>query len=909
MNHLLNRRAFLQATAATTAIATTMWSDPVLFASSLGGGNAQHESGPVVFWTTDGVQPNDLVMMVGGSLSGVKDALVWRLPDNSVEEPSTSLPTAPSDALNIKTLQANENSFKFQLPSNWKQGVYGVQIHGGATVVLNRPQLWFVQPTTLLPGLIANEVAAGVEVQIIGKDLLLPNESGSASIAIRPAGGSWQQLRPGKAERYSLLAILPATLPAGEYEIAVHNGSGGQYGWSTPIAFNVKQPERWPQKIWNVREHGAAGDDIHDDTAVIRKVLAEAEANGGGIVHFPWGTYRLDGFIVLPPRVVLRGENRDATILKWPENMPTDIKDFQRAAIYTCSQFGIENLTIIARNFDNTLMDLSYENIRSNPNAKELIPYVKPWSRYRDIFVRHVRFQQWLDAGRPAITQDIALDSRFYKEDQCFNFRLSACQNFEVSGCIFQGGSNQFQGMRNARITNNSFSNSMNYCWTQLGGGAHHLVCTDNDITASSSFGYGSIGLQYVYVANNITRNFVRGEREGMTLDISAMPSMRSLAEYCGSPVAINNADGNITMKFAPAGAPLNEEGFLTGFVPGIFRGGTATYYPSPDTQDTIQSCLILDNTEDAVTIEKPWHNSAGIKPQGMRILLEPRKNKHGTDAWVGFINSVGASSLTATPDSKWLPNEFVGDVVLVLTGKGAGQYRRIVANNESEVSLDRPWDVMPEHGEAIGIWAVSRHFIFYKCQGYDTSDFGQLYGSGYDFVMDSCHTERNQGTWGQMGWFVQFRNNDSFYGYSYHKGIGPRGPTPEGNAPYAMMGLTGDSLRLTKFGSIQYPQFPGGTAIMVDKLLGKKIPCGLATVIRRNHLMWNQRITLGGGNGDIPIRFIDAVIDNNLIEHSEVGIEIGANAKGVLAAGNRFSDVKKPYTSNREGSLMVIKS
>lgn len=908
MKRPLSRRDFLRiaaAAGASAAASTPLHSTQTMSAQLIG---KSEPSMPAVFWVTDGVEPGDLIMAVGGGLGGVHEARLWRLADGPSGQPGASHPAPPPDATALKTIQANDSSFKVLLPAAWKPGIYGIGASGDSAVVINRPQLWFIQPTCLVPGMEENEAAAGAEVQIVGRDFLLPDGSGAPTIAIRCAGGAWQTIHPTTMERYCLTAILPAGLLEGEYDLAVHNGSGGAQGWSSVLAFAIKRPEAWPEKTWNVREHGAMGDDVHDDSAAIRAVLSEAEENGGGIVYFPGGTYRLSGFIVIPPRVRLRGEHRDASVLKWPAAMATATSDFAPAAIYTSSQFLMEDLTIIARNFDTTLHDLTWENGAVHSDVAEAVNrYIKPWGQYRDVFIRRVRFEQWLDAGRPPITADLALDRKFYLTDQCFNFRIAACRNFEVSNCIFQGGSNQFMGLRNARVTGNSFSNTMNYCWTVLGGGAHRLVCTDNDIQASSSFGYGNIGLKYVYSARNITRNFVRGEREGMTLDISALPSTRSLDEYWGTPIAVGNEPGSVTLQFPPASAPANADGFRTGFVPGSLRGGTAAIRALQGGPGAGQTRRILDNTADTITLDEPWETPPDTSSRRMYIELQERRNQ-GNNAWVGTIETAQLQSLSARPQNPWVPDEFVGDVVLVLTGRGAGQYRAVLSNSENSVELDRPWDVMPEHGEAIGIWALTRHFVVQKCQGFDTSCFAQLWGSAYDYVVDGCHVERSQGVWGQMGWFVQIRNTESLFGMSFHPGIGPHGNTPEGNAPYALLGLNGGELRVTKFGSVQYPQFPHGAPIMVDKLLGKPIPGGLGTVLRRNRLAWNQRIVLGSAaNLNAPVRFVDAVIDNNVIEHSEVGIQLGADVERIAAANNRCSDVRVPYVIARRDALLLV--
>jgi len=688
------------------------------------------------------------------------------------------------------------------------------------------------------------------------------------------------------------------------------NGFGGPAGWSEPLAIGVKQPSVWPQKTWNVRDFGALGDDVHDDTDAIRKVLAEAEQNGGGVISFPFGTYRLSDYLVIPSKTVLRGEMRDVTILKWPEEQPLTLADMGKAAIYTSSEYGIHDMTLIARKVECIVLDLSTENGRGSSLPADVARHMRPWSQYRDVFIRRVRFQHWLAASRPEqkITDEKLL-RRIWSGDGSVNFSNNACTNIEISDCVFQGGNNQFQGLQNGRITGNSFSNDMNYCWTVLGGGARRLVVTNNEIRASSSFGFGSIGLQYVYSAHNVTNNFVRGEREAMTLDVSSMPGARAVAEYWGTPIAVSNEPGKVTLQFPAPSAAANLDGFKTGFTPGAFRGGMAILHAYDGGAGGGQKRKILDNTADTVTLDEPWKTVPETTSRKLYLELAPRKNESAglTTAWVGEIAETAPQSLKGS-GAKWVPDEFVGHAVIVLAGKGAGQYRLVTGNSETEVKLDRAWDVIPERGAAIGIWAIVRHMIVYKTEGFDTSAFGQLYGSGYDYIIDSCLTQRNQGMWGQMGWFVQFNRNQIEVGYSYHRGIGPPGPTPEHNTPYGLVGLNGGELRLTKFGQVQYPEIPNGTAIFVDKLMGRPIAGGLATVMRHNRLKWNERIVLGSAtNVSKPVRFIDAVIDGNSIEHSAVGIQLGADVDNVVSCRNSFADVKEAYAVVKMQGVTIL--
>jgi len=212
-----SRREFLQMAGATSALAlapASAWSAT----AAAGGGDA-----PVVFWTSESLLPGDMAMALGGGLGGVKEVRAWRLEDGGAGMPGAK-PGVSSRAVDAKTLQPNERSIKFEVPASWTPGVFAFQPAGGAVQLINQPLLWFVQPTILLPGLSDNEIAPGVEFQIIGKDFLLPDESGKASVALRSKGGAWKVLPVTKAERYSVQAIAPADLAPGAYEMCVQTG-------------------------------------------------------------------------------------------------------------------------------------------------------------------------------------------------------------------------------------------------------------------------------------------------------------------------------------------------------------------------------------------------------------------------------------------------------------------------------------------------------------------------------------------------------------------------------------------------------------------------------------------------------------------------------------------------------------
>jgi hypothetical protein len=767
---------------------------------------------PVVFWSPDSVEPGNTVLLYGGGLADVKKISIGRCTDGPIQHPSVETNVSVATQI-VPAIQPCENSAKFQMPENFSPGIFeGIAQAASAAsrlTILNRPEIWFMQPVQLQPGLDQNQASPGALVQIIGKNFLLPHDLGTARVALRATEGNWLDLTVTNSERFSLWAQLPSNLAEGHYELWIHNGFGGASGWGGPLAVEIKKPDVWPDKIFNVKEFGAQGDGLANDTAAICAALDAAKQNGGGIVLLPWGTYRLTNYFVIPERTVLKGEGRDATVLQWPVDEPKTRAEFSPCAAYGVSRYAVEDLTMIVRKVDTLFTDLSDKSI---PN--ELKPLKSAVSR--DVFFRRVSFQHWLMCSHPdrvtelwnvtSNAQGKTIPSQF-DGDHATLVRIGAMDNFEFSDCLVQGGQTHFKNLRNARETGNYFANGMGYCYVELAGGAHQMICESNEIRGSSSWGYGAIAMQQVYSAHNRSYNFVRGEREAMTLDISALPT--------------------------------------------------------PVTQSNI--------------------------------------------AWFGLPTKVDGQKLTLM-GIKAQPGEFVGLAAMILDGPGAGQYRAITANTPTEFTVDRAWDVPPTTDSTVGLWSLMRHMIIYKCEGYDCSAFAQLYGSFYDFTIDSCRVERNQGLWGQSGWFVRFCYNDVEFANSYHQGIGPHGNNPEGNLPFSFVGLTDGNLRITKFGSSQY----GKKLVFVNDVVPHPVPGGRGVIVKNNLLRYNQRVAFPPSaeakpRDDGKVRFVDVVVDGNRIEHSSAGVQIGPQARNVVLANNQFEDVAEPHLLAKPEQVQLI--
>jgi hypothetical protein len=575
-----------------------------LVLAALGVAEAAPAAAPVVFWASDGLAPGDVALFTGGGLAAVREMRVWRVPDDS----GTGRLEAPATAVRQPALQVTDGSLKFRVPDTLTAGVFAAQPDGGSITLLNRPQPWFLQPDTLAPGLMENEAAPGTTIQLIGKDFLLTGDVGKPVIEVRPVGGGGKarRLATDTAEKFSLRVTLPKDLAPGRHEVRVSNGFGGAAGFSDPLTVVIKVPDAWPAKVFDVKTFGAKGDDTTDDTAAIREALAAAEANGGGVVFFPWGTYRLTDWICIPKKTILRGENRDATLLKWPVDEPATEADIAPAAIYGDGSYGVEDVSLVARKVRTILHDLS----SSDRVVNELKTKVRPEGS-RDVFLRRVAFHHWLLCSHP--DRNATLWAKLYTAPG-FNFanNYGSIRTFEVSDCLFQGGNQQFSNVRNARIVRNSFSNGMGYCWTCLGAGASHVVAEGNDLRGSSSWGYGMIGLNRIYSARNVCHNFVQGEREAMTLDISALT-----ATPAGPvPKGMHPIAGRNIAWFGPPAAVAGTTLTLAGIKAAAdeFAGKTVMVLDGPGAG---QFRDIVSNTPTEFTLDRPWD----VPPTGESVV------------------------------------------------------------------------------------------------------------------------------------------------------------------------------------------------------------------------------------------------------------------------------------------------
>jgi len=177
--------------------------------------------------------------------------------------------------------------------------------HGFSQPYLVRSaQPWFVYPERACPG---------EKIRIFGRNIAarlvaLKSRKDGKVILLQRFGN-------GRHPVYECWAILPENLPAGEYDVYVHNGAGGEAGWGGPIPLTVELKPEPPKVVLNARDFGAKGNGVDDDTEALRKALVKAGELGGGIVLLPPGLYPISAPIWVPSGVTLQGAGLRNSIL------------------------------------------------------------------------------------------------------------------------------------------------------------------------------------------------------------------------------------------------------------------------------------------------------------------------------------------------------------------------------------------------------------------------------------------------------------------------------------------------------------------------------------------------------------------------------------------------------------------
>jgi len=244
---------------------------------------------PVVYEHSAEAGPDETFFLVGEKLS--TNLVAWGI---SASDPAGQPWPARAQFLTGGYLTAT-------LPEKAQDGPFVVWVKNAAgastPIVLNAPQPWWCFP---------NAAAANDTVRVFGRNLARRPDGVEAFVYIAQAGraGVWADV--DEAGKYSVSFSVPEGLAPGDYEVWLHAGAGGEFGWSEPVKLRVTAA---------AAEKEPAVTEL-PEVVELQRALDAAAKRGGGVVKLPEGTFQFSGTLRIPAGVTLRGEDMDKTKLQ-----------------------------------------------------------------------------------------------------------------------------------------------------------------------------------------------------------------------------------------------------------------------------------------------------------------------------------------------------------------------------------------------------------------------------------------------------------------------------------------------------------------------------------------------------------------------------------------------------------------
>ncbi|MEI9999804.1 MAG: glycosyl hydrolase family 28-related protein [Verrucomicrobiota bacterium] len=191
------------------------------------------------------------------------------------------------------------------LPANSEYLLWPVNAAGaGRPVAINATEAWWMGP---------NAATRGNTVSIFGRNLdqAQAGTTPTSYVYVQQPGspGLWAGVTA--ANPYKVDFTVPTGLADGSYQVWIHNGHGGHYGWSGPLPLTVNDGMTWSSQQYNVKDFGAKGDGVTDDQAAIEAAVQAAAASPWSTIYLPAGTYMVSrGFTPAEQRTVARRRRR-----------------------------------------------------------------------------------------------------------------------------------------------------------------------------------------------------------------------------------------------------------------------------------------------------------------------------------------------------------------------------------------------------------------------------------------------------------------------------------------------------------------------------------------------------------------------------------------------------------------------
>lgn len=480
--------------------------------------------------------------------------------------------------------------------------------------LVHSAQPWFVYPERAHPG---------ERIRVFGRNIaakLVALKSPRDGKVFEP-----KKFGSGRHPIYECWVVLPENLPAGEYDLYVHNGSGGEAGWGGPVRLTVEPKPGLSKVILNARDFGAKGNGVDDDTDALRKALTKAGEMGGGIVFLPPGLYPISAPVWVPSGVTLQGSGSRNSILIV---LPTRPMKFNVPAKI------VEEMP-------------THFRARQQEGNRGTMVWLRDKSSVSDIGL--------IDG--PGTLQAI-----FASHTQC-----------RIERCYIR----QTHGTEPAIMVE----------W-----GSHGFVLKDCEIESSSVGSFLVHGPhRQAYIGGNVIRNIVPGTANNLFV--------RSFADSVIENNLLLDGDRNFVSQLSYSSA------YHSAVIGNIWRNNIPRRHNAGEN---------MYESGHAV-----WHG---------RVLRADRKT-----VWVEGEPFKPEELRKRDPQLNDLKPTFV----LVLDGRGLGQYRRITNNTENSFTVDPEWDVVPDETTYVMVGKAFVETLWIDNTEEHTANWTGFWGNCFGNVID----------------------------------------------------------------------------------------------------------------------------------------------------------------------------
>jgi hypothetical protein len=547
----------------------------------------------------------------------------------------------------------------------WPQNSIGI----GTPVAINRTEGWWVGPES---------AAAGDTVSVYGRNLTYPGtySVGAISPLVYLVNTSDRSLTytPTISAANPYKVDFPVTgVEPGSYEVWVHNGAGGHFGWSGPLSLTVFARSPWScqssgPSTFDVKTYGATGDGLADDTKAITNAITLAGTYASNAnhpfatVYFPAGSYMIATGVQPPSNVCFMG----AGTAGWESQIGSTgaasilrLSKTSAACTYPPpSPVQSGGAFIWANEGAGGSNNVEFLNLVLDANGN--IPCVS------EAQGTHVRFHSSRNVKFDHIVLNATGPTRYGTGFASFDFGNG--ENYYLTGSTVIGSGVVNIGMKQVFINGNLFVAADN------SGG----IIGNSATSETALWGNTQEDLQFFNTAN----------------PSSAIPYNYGSGSYMAA-IARQNL---IAAGLGPYGKGRigGSETYETGL---IYIG---------DNQNINAGPCDPTNTGGSYPESYPGCDSSTDTNSGEQVLFETPNVDYGGLATASSATTVSVSGLTETSCGFTPYTNCVGEDAVVAGGTGLGQNRHIVAQNGSTVTVSSPWLVNPDTTSKIYIGNVT---------------------------------------------------------------------------------------------------------------------------------------------------------------------------------------------------------